>query len=812
MSINLRQFPYQKISASFGIFIVLFGTLGAAIPAHASYASSIEGASIQSTSATDFGSASFYQSLENLHADNANSVSLIIPLMQSNVSSTNIYTTSNTPTDAALVTAITEAHALGMTVTLKPHVDSGDGQWRAFIDPTDRATWFTNYGSFLQHYAQIAQANSVEQMVIGTELLDMSSATHNASNTGYWDTLIQNVRSVYSGKLGYAANWGPSGTNVDEKNQIAFWNKLDYAGVDAYYPLATSNDSDTSVGAFVSGLEQSDIPAFEQKINMPIEITEVGYRSANGTLTSPGDSSVGYGVNDTIQANAYQALFSYLSSLSYIKGVYLWDWKSNPTAGGPSDSDYTPQGKPAETVMAMWFGGAGNATQAVPAAMLTPITATVNIAGTSGQLNVPITVTSQVINSASYTQNNLLIDTEIYDQNGNQVFQKFTEGVSIAPNTTYSAAATWTATSQGTYTAKIGVFGPNWSPNIVWNDDAASYTTGNAVSGTVASSTPPVTVPPVATSTPTAPVVPVTPPAAPMPPAPVVQAAPASFSATANSLSTSVSTPVTLTATVTNSGGAVSNTLVDLEVYDANSHQVLQNFFGSLSFAAGEQKQFNVTYTPPTTGSFRLAVGVFSNDWSSNYFWTNQAGVITSTAAGVQQPPTQPSNPVTPPVATSTAPVATSTPPVAPVVPVVPPVATSTPTVPPVATSTQPVATSTTPTAPVTPVVPVTPPTPPVVTTPVLPTIPTTATGVVYPGTATERAGASVDFSGTQFGHEESVFITNDLGKVGQAHADGGGNFSTGSLSVPNTPGIYIYTFVGQNSGISGTSVITVTQ
>jgi hypothetical protein len=82
----------------------------------------------------------------------------------------------------------------------------------------------------------------------------------------------------------------------------------------------------------------------------------------------------------------------------------------------------------------------------------------------------------------------------------------------------------------------------------------------------------------------------------------------------------------------------------------------------------------------------------------------------------------------------------------------------------------------------------------------------------VYPGTATERAGASVDFSGTQFGHEESVFITNDLGKVGQAHADGGGNFSTGSLSVPNTPGIYIYTFVGQNSGISGTSVITVTQ
>jgi hypothetical protein len=798
----------QKCTASAGISLIFFSTVFSAVagatPAHASNAASIEGANIQPTSTTDFASASFYQSLQNLHADHANSVSLIIPLAQSNVSATGIYTTGSTPTDASLVTAISEAHALGMSVTLKIHVDPQDGQWRAFINPSDRATWFANYGTFLQHYALLANANSVEQLVIGTELLDMSSATVNASNTSYWDSLIANVRSVYSGKLGYAANWGPSGTNVDEKNQIAFWNKLDFAGIDAYYPLATSNDADTSVPSLVSGLQQSDIPAFEKKVALPIEITEVGYRSANGTLTSPGDSSVGYGVNDTLQANAYQALFSYLSSLGYIEGVYIWDWKSNPYAGGSSDSDYTPQGKPAETVMSTWYSGAGDATAANTAAMLQPLTATVNFSGTSGQLNVPVTVTSQVQNSASYAQNNVLIDTEIYDQNGMLVFQKFEQGQTIAASNTYSATASWTPTYSGTYTAKIGVFGPNWSPNITWNNDAASFTTGNAVSGTststpIATSTTPVasSTPPIATSTPIIPVAPVT------PVLPVAPVAPASYSAVASSLTTSVSTPATFTATVTDSGGASTNTLVDLELYDSNNKQVFQTFTGLLSFAAGEQKQFQLTFTPPTIGTYRLAVGVFSNDWSQNYYWNNQAALLTS--ASTPSVPVTPVVPVEPPVV----PVPPVDPVTPPVVPVTPPVVASTTPVAPIASST-----------PVVPVIPVAPVIPIASTTPVIPVVPVTpvvtnSTGIIYPGSATDRLGTSVDFTGKNFGHEESVVITYSNGgaavQISQAHADGGGNFSTGSLSVPSTPGTYTYTFVGQNSGITGTSLVTIT-
>jgi hypothetical protein len=67
-----------------------------------------------------------------------------------------------------------------------------------------------------------------------------------------------------------------------------------------------------------------------------------------------------------------------------------------------------------------------------------------------------------------------------------------------------------------------------------------------------------------------------------------------------------------------------------------------------------------------------------------------------------------------------------------------------------------------------------------------------------------------VDFSGRNFGHEETVTISRNGSQVGSAHADGGGNFSTGSMSIPSAAGTYTYAFTGSNSGKSASSTITV--
>ena len=80
----------------------------------------------------------------------------------------------------------------------------------------------------------------------------------------------------------------------------------------------------------------------------------------------------------------------------------------------------------------------------------------------------------------------------------------------------------------------------------------------------------------------------------------------------------------------------------------------------------------------------------------------------------------------------------------------------------------------------------------------------------ISPNSITVKAGGSVDFGGKGFGTEEPVTVTNNGNMVTSAHADGGGNFSTGSLSVPMTPGNQTYTFRGTNSGTTATANITV--
>jgi hypothetical protein len=90
----------------------------------------------------------------------------------------------------------------------------------------------------------------------------------------------------------------------------------------------------------------------------------------------------------------------------------------------------------------------------------------------------------------------------------------------------------------------------------------------------------------------------------------------------------------------------------------------------------------------------------------------------------------------------------------------------------------------------------------------------TSSVGQVWitPQNASVRAGTSIDFNGRGFRAEESVSVMSNGMHVGTAHADGGGNFSTGSMPVGNTTGSRTYTFVGSQSGLTGSATYNVTQ
>src|SRR3989344_503227 len=190
-------------------------------------------------------------SIEELqNSTNSTWISILVTQYLDSLSTTIIHPiTTKTPTDKGLINAINKAHSLGLKVSLKPHIDVGydSSTWRGYISYTNESdwkNWFSNYSQFIRHYAQIAQDNNVEMLVIGTELKGTSQRSND------WRNITNQVRNIYSGKIVYAANH-------DEYQNINWWDALDYIGIDSYFPL--TNKYDPSVDEIKA--------AFEPKIN-----------------------------------------------------------------------------------------------------------------------------------------------------------------------------------------------------------------------------------------------------------------------------------------------------------------------------------------------------------------------------------------------------------------------------------------------------------------------------------------------------------------------------------------------------------------
>lgn len=87
-----------------------------------------------------------------------------------------------------------------------------------------------------------------------------------------------------------------------------------------------------------------------------------------------------------------------------------------------------------------------------------------------------------------------------------------------------------------------------------------------------------------------------------------------------------------------------------------------------------------------------------------------------------------------------------------------------------------------------------------------------TSMATISPESGTSvRAGTSIDLGGRNFWPDEQVKVMNNGDLITTARADGGGNFTTGSLPVSRTTGTQTYTLVGVESGISRSTNITVT-
>jgi hypothetical protein len=253
--------------------------------------------------------------------------------------------------EASVRQAVARAHAAGLKVLLKPHVDSQDGTWRGQFRPADPAGWFAGYTAFITGWARVAQETGVDLFSVGTELIELTGPDHTAD----WTRIIAQVRGIYHGPLTYAANWGKQAA---EYEQIGWWDALDYIGIDAYFPLSTkaAPTADELQAGWESYTDpwgqtyhwKAAIGAVQQRWNRPVLFTEIGYASTPaGPAAWDGPGLNGAGPADlAVQAAAYRALFATWGNVPWFAGFYAWQWSADPARGGPGDASLFLNGKP----------------------------------------------------------------------------------------------------------------------------------------------------------------------------------------------------------------------------------------------------------------------------------------------------------------------------------------------------------------------------------------------------------------------------------------------------------------------------------
>ncbi|MBJ6111641.1 hypothetical protein JAO73_21650 [Hymenobacter sp. BT523] len=258
--------------------------------------------------------------------------------------------------DAGLVYTARLARQHGIRTLLKPHLwVRGRNAWPGDINmssPADWDAWFANYSAFILHYAALAESAQFDGLCIGTELLHATEPAHDKA----WRGLIKRIRKVYHGPLTYAANWAV------EYQQIRFWDALDYVGIQAYFPLSTA--ASPSLDTLVRGWQPHlrELAAWQKKVRKPIVFTEVGYKATPDAAAKPWEwperTALPEAPDEATQARCYEALFRATWGQPWLKGLFIWKWYPGLAPDGPArrHADFTPQHKPAETVLARWYG------------------------------------------------------------------------------------------------------------------------------------------------------------------------------------------------------------------------------------------------------------------------------------------------------------------------------------------------------------------------------------------------------------------------------------------------------------------------
>lgn len=258
--------------------------------------------------------------------------------------------------DSLWIKHIELVRAAGFKVFFKPHLwvnSPSHGKWRSDIFPTNEENWELwkkSYRNFILRYAKVAEKANAEMFCIGAEFSRLT-----IEKPLFWKDIIQEIRSIYSGKITYASNW------YKEFEEITFWDQLDYIGIQAYFPLVKNEYP--SVEQISKGWNKylPVVEAIHKKYDRKVLFTEMGYKSTANSAIKPWEwaenaSDLDKNVSVETQANCYEAFFKTVWKKEWFAGVHIWQMRMGYSEDRViNDLDFTPQGKLAEIIIAKGF-------------------------------------------------------------------------------------------------------------------------------------------------------------------------------------------------------------------------------------------------------------------------------------------------------------------------------------------------------------------------------------------------------------------------------------------------------------------------
>ena len=246
------------------------------------------------------------------------------------------------------------AHEVGVKVIWKPqfnldqlHTDNVNGHSTGAS--FNVANFLAGVKAFWTLWAPAAQRYGADMVVFSTE--NGSIAINNEASMR---AIIAEVRKHYGGPLTYAE------TNVVSRNygagpdDIAFWDALDYIGVDAYNPVVVSGS--LTYDQAYAGLKSNSISAgdpapkvdisavlagLSAKFNKPVLFTEMGLRSVTGAASSPSDflSKPGEVPDNSEQYNYFKAFLDIYQHQPWVSGMNIWNGH-NERAAYPTHAEW----------------------------------------------------------------------------------------------------------------------------------------------------------------------------------------------------------------------------------------------------------------------------------------------------------------------------------------------------------------------------------------------------------------------------------------------------------------------------------------